>query len=71
VIAILGALVIAAPDLKGGMAPRGNDAAWNLLAVSAAVTAAIYCHRSHPSQIAWHLGLRGSRLLGGVRDGCR
>lgn len=42
-IAILGALVIAAPDLKGGMAPNGNaPLLGNLLAVSAAVTAAIY-----------------------------
>jgi drug/metabolite transporter (DMT)-like permease len=42
-IAILGALVIAAPDLKGGMAPSGNDPLLgNLLAASAAVTAAIY-----------------------------
>jgi len=42
-IAILGALVIAAPDLKGGMAPSGNaPLLGNLLAVSAAVTAAIY-----------------------------
>jgi drug/metabolite transporter (DMT)-like permease len=42
-IAILGALVIAAPDLKGGVAPSGNaPLLGNLLAVSAAVTAAIY-----------------------------
>jgi len=42
-IAILGALVIAAPDLRGGIAPGGNDPLLgNLLAVSAAVTAAIY-----------------------------
>jgi drug/metabolite transporter (DMT)-like permease len=42
-IAILGALVIAAPDLKGGMAPSGNaPLLGNLLAVSAAGTAAIY-----------------------------
>lgn len=42
-IAILGALVIAAPDLRGGMAPSGNaPLLGNLLAVSAAVTAAIY-----------------------------
>jgi drug/metabolite transporter (DMT)-like permease len=42
-IAIVGALVIAAPDLKGGIAPGGNDPLLgNLLAVSAAVTAAIY-----------------------------
>jgi drug/metabolite transporter (DMT)-like permease len=42
-IAILGAIVIAAPDLKGGMAPSGNaPLLGNLLAMSAAVTAAIY-----------------------------
>jgi drug/metabolite transporter (DMT)-like permease len=42
-IAIVGALVIAAPDLRGGIAPGGNDPLLgNLLAVSAAVTAAIY-----------------------------
>jgi drug/metabolite transporter (DMT)-like permease len=42
-IAILGALVIAAPDFEGGLAPSGNAALLgNLLAVSAAVTAAIY-----------------------------
>jgi drug/metabolite transporter (DMT)-like permease len=42
-IAILGALVIAAPDLKGGLAPSGNaPLLGNLLAISAAVTAAIY-----------------------------
>src|ERR1700704_2936974 len=42
-IAILGALVVAAPDLKGGMAPNGNEPLLgNLLAASAAVTAAIY-----------------------------
>jgi drug/metabolite transporter (DMT)-like permease len=42
-IAILGALVVAAPDLKGGMAPSGNaPLLGNLLAISAAVTAAIY-----------------------------
>lgn len=42
-VAILGALVIAAPDLKGGLAPTGNaPLLGNLLAVSAAVTAAIY-----------------------------
>jgi drug/metabolite transporter (DMT)-like permease len=42
-IAILGALVIAAPDLKGGIAPSGNaPLLGNLLATSAAVTAAIY-----------------------------
>jgi drug/metabolite transporter (DMT)-like permease len=44
-IAILGAIVIAAPDLRGGggLAPAGNAALLgNLLALSAAVTAAIY-----------------------------
>jgi len=42
-IAILGALVVAAPDLKGGMVLSGNDPLLgNLLAASAAVTAAIY-----------------------------
>jgi drug/metabolite transporter (DMT)-like permease len=42
-IAIVGALVIAAPDFKGGMTPSGNaPLLGNLLAVSAAVTAAIY-----------------------------
>ena len=42
-VAILGALIIAAPDLKGGMAPSGNaPLLGNLLAASAAVTAAIY-----------------------------
>jgi drug/metabolite transporter (DMT)-like permease len=42
-IAILGALVVAAPDLRGGVAPGGNaPLLGNLLAVSAAVTAAIY-----------------------------
>jgi drug/metabolite transporter (DMT)-like permease len=42
-IAILGALVVAAPDLQGGMALSGNEPLLgNLLAASAAVTAAIY-----------------------------
>ena len=42
-VAILGAMIIAAPDLKGGVAPAGNaPLLGNLLAVSAAVTAAIY-----------------------------
>src|SRR5437763_4256565 len=42
-IAIVGAIVIAAPDLRGGVAPSGNAPLMgNLLAVSAAVTAAIY-----------------------------
>jgi drug/metabolite transporter (DMT)-like permease len=42
-VAILGALVIAAQDLQAGMAPGGNaPLLGNLLAMSAAVTAAIY-----------------------------
>jgi drug/metabolite transporter (DMT)-like permease len=42
-IAIFGALIIAAPGLKGGIVPSGNDPLLgNLLAASAAVTAAIY-----------------------------
>jgi drug/metabolite transporter (DMT)-like permease len=42
-IAIAGAFIIAAPDLRGGLAPGGNKALeGNLLAMSAAVTAAIY-----------------------------
>lgn len=42
-IAILGALVVAAPDFRGGVAPSGNaPLLGNLLAVSAAITAAIY-----------------------------
>ncbi|MDQ3674962.1 MAG: DMT family transporter, partial [Gemmatimonadota bacterium] len=42
-IAILGALVIAAPDLSGGLAPGGNrPLLGNLLAISAAVTAGVY-----------------------------
>lgn len=42
-IGILGALIIAVPDLKGGLSPSGNaPLLGNLLAVSAAVTAAIY-----------------------------
>lgn len=42
-IAILGALVVAAPDLRGGVAPSGNaPLLGNLLAVSAAITAGIY-----------------------------
>ncbi len=42
-IGILGALIIAAPDLRGGLSPSGNaPLLGNLLAVSAAVTAAIY-----------------------------
>jgi len=43
VIAILGATIIAAPDLRGGLAPRGNaPLLGNLLAISGALTAAIY-----------------------------
>jgi len=42
-IAIAGALVVAAPDFSGGFAPGGNaPLLGNLLATSAAVTAAIY-----------------------------
>ena len=42
-VAIVGAMVVAAPDLKGGLAPSGNaPLLGNLLAVSAAITAAIY-----------------------------
>jgi drug/metabolite transporter (DMT)-like permease len=42
-IAILGALVVAAPDLRGGLVPSGNaPLLGNLLAVSAAITAGIY-----------------------------
>jgi drug/metabolite transporter (DMT)-like permease len=42
-VAITGAFIIAAPDLRGGMAPSGNrPLLGNLLAMSAAVTAAIY-----------------------------
>jgi drug/metabolite transporter (DMT)-like permease len=42
-VAIAGAFIIAAPDLRGGLAPSGNrPLLGNLLAVSAAVTAAIY-----------------------------
>lgn len=42
-LAILGAVVIAAPDLQKGLAPAGNaPLLGNLLALSAAVTAAIY-----------------------------
>jgi drug/metabolite transporter (DMT)-like permease len=42
-IAIIGALVVAPPDLSGGFAPSGNaPLLGNLLATSAAVTAAIY-----------------------------
>jgi drug/metabolite transporter (DMT)-like permease len=42
-IAILGAMIIAAPDLRGGLAPSGNaPLLGNLLAISAALTAAVY-----------------------------
>ena len=42
-IAIVGAMIIAAPDLRSGLAPTGNaPLLGNLLALSAAVTAAIY-----------------------------
>jgi len=42
-VAIAGAFIIAAPDLRGGIAPSGNrPLLGNLLAMSAAVTAAIY-----------------------------
>ena len=42
-VAIAGAFIIAAPDLRGGLAPSGNQPMLgNLLAMSAAVTAAIY-----------------------------
>ena len=42
-VAILGAVAIAAPDLRGGITPSGNaPLLGNLLAMSAAVTAAIY-----------------------------
>jgi drug/metabolite transporter (DMT)-like permease len=42
-VAILGALVIAAPDLAGGLTPRANaPLLGNILATSAAFTAAIY-----------------------------
>ena len=42
-IAIIGATIIAAPDLEGGLATRGNaPLLGNLLATSGAVTAAIY-----------------------------
>lgn len=42
-VAIAGAFIIAAPDLRGGLAPSGNrPLLGNLLAISAAVTAAVY-----------------------------
>jgi drug/metabolite transporter (DMT)-like permease len=41
-VAIAGAFIVAAPDLRGGLAPAGNQPLLgNLLAMSAAVTAAI------------------------------
>ena len=42
-VAIGGAFIVAAPDLRGGLAPAGNQPLLgNLLAMSAAVTAAVY-----------------------------
>ena len=42
-VAIAGAFIVAAPDLRGGLAPAGNrPLLGNLLATSAAVTAAVY-----------------------------
>jgi drug/metabolite transporter (DMT)-like permease len=42
-VAIAGAFIIAAPDLRGGLAPAGNrPLLGNVLATSAAVTAALY-----------------------------
>jgi drug/metabolite transporter (DMT)-like permease len=42
-VAIAGAFIVAAPDLRGGLEPSGNGPLLgNLLATSAAVTAAIY-----------------------------
>jgi drug/metabolite transporter (DMT)-like permease len=42
-VGLAGAFIIAAPDLRGGLAPSGNrPLLGNLLATSAAVTAAIY-----------------------------
>jgi drug/metabolite transporter (DMT)-like permease len=41
-VAILGACIIAAPDLDGGLASGNRPLVGNLLALSAAVTAAIY-----------------------------
>jgi drug/metabolite transporter (DMT)-like permease len=42
-VAIAGAFIVAAPDLRGGLAPSGNrPLLGNLLATSAAVTAAVY-----------------------------
>jgi drug/metabolite transporter (DMT)-like permease len=43
VVAIVGALIIAAPDFAGGASPAGNaPLLGNLLAISAALTAALY-----------------------------
>src|SRR6266513_3142242 len=42
VVAILGAIVIAAPDLRGGFSRGNAPLLGNLLATSAAITAAIY-----------------------------
>ena len=48
-VAIAGAFIIAAADLRGGIAPSGNrPLLGNLLAVSAAVTAAIAGHILSP-----------------------
>lgn len=56
-IAIAGAFIIAAPDLEGGFAPSGNrPLLGNLLAVSAAFTAALYYtigRRLRPSLGIW------------------
>jgi drug/metabolite transporter (DMT)-like permease len=56
-IAIVGAFVIAAPDLRGGLTPAGNQPLQgNLLAMSAAFTAAIYYsigRRLRPSLGIW------------------
>ena len=42
-IAILGAMIIAAPDFRGGLAPSGNaPLLGNLLAISSALTAGVY-----------------------------
>jgi drug/metabolite transporter (DMT)-like permease len=42
-VAIAGAFIVAAPDLRGGVSPAGNQPLLgNLLAISAAVTAAVY-----------------------------
>jgi drug/metabolite transporter (DMT)-like permease len=56
-VAIAGAFIIAAPDLRGGLAPSGNrPLLGNLLAMSAAVTAALYYtigRRLRRSQGVW------------------